>query len=1462
MEILHINYEHIRKNNEYIFLRDYVLKNNLMTQEALINKEIDILLYEVDENKLKRYFKWLFSKNIFEKKRVFIKEVISILNEDLIQHIDIADYFDIEIINQCAKQHNLTIGNTEFYSEVILYEMSRIGENNFQKRFKIFAKHCLNMDQRSDEDVDILFDLLVKMLPRITQEIPFSKKDEEKINKFKVILKTMKLTTENYNDLIIKNFKKFVGKKPKKGGAFIVTPKMPHDIDYNPLSIYNFSPEPETVDLNLTKLDLEDLKELMKIYEYPRYQHHIEFLKEIIMKEGREDIIKNMGNKILQVNLIGQEKYYWGRLINEIKLTGCRNMISEFLYNMLIFNEINEPVFTAFTNKKRELCQLIKLKKSTSFQSKYMEYLNNMILESVFSDFYNAFIVENRLNFRVKKLDTKFEEEYKELLNALVGFDKQGTWIDLRSKRKSRGRYYKINLLVLLKSNERGEEVAKYIKPEDFINYFQYLYNIRDVMVNVWGKLGGEKKLKKIKRRVKKINGYSLFKKERIPQITKYKGAKLFEKVAMEWGKLKNEEKEKYHKKARDLNKPEPILKGPKFENFESQKLARYYNNFYQSQIFHIMRPFIDTLIEIINIDRNDTYKKDEVKDMINKGKYLYKVRTKEDVRIEIKDYLEDVLIELKSNKYEKEFKNYLLNQILTFITEFSILIEGKEEETKYLDLFLLDELNFGNLRLNRLPIYINIMKDMDLNQDHKIKLQKIITINKRIVQEKLSIGVQRNIKKVMKYGNFSENDQKKIRFYAKKIVEDIDGYRRDINQQLKEIKKSKQDKSEQGKLLRDGLKKENVFDYIKLLLDTYYQLPEKQKKTIINNKVVIKKPTLQEILNKVDIYQEYVKEPSSLKEAKTEIYKTLKLKSLLKRIAKEDEKINSMFKKREDKIEDPTRDLEMYVQKEKEMKEGYFSNMKRKGNKILDEFEKKYKLINNNKRKEIGRMMTKMLIHQKDFLHIVHKDIKNLMINYGETVKNMMVSNVDYEYMLIVVILLSIIKGLDVKKIDKIDLLESENLLNLKGYDKERNRFVTILKVNKGGEIIVKEGTREYTSKKENLIIGDYLRVRVTGGQYKGEVAKLMDITGLSLDEWNRLSNLLDIKNQELKAINNREYQQQIKKDIPNHIKYIKLLRDSLELETRDIIKQLHQKDMGKVLMYEGLINRKIMRISLDDLEIIEGQQLDLKNKKEHKTMRLSDEKWGESIFSYVYKTYNNLMTDTRNPLGLVYFRKLYIKAVKQINTYLKKMNTDISNKSKIVKQIQRGKLKLKGKLGPGEKQEIRLEIRKLKAMEKEYKLNIEDTSAIMDKKYLKELSKYYDDIKIDKKFVYLKMNNKVFQKIQKEIGKLEKTDDQKFQDYKIELNEKNKKKLTPKYLKKLADKVIKKDDKFIYLILTKQEYNEEREKLGDILKPYSKSKMDILVNIQEKVIKSLKSFNKQLNSLNLLEENILEIV
>ena len=466
-----------------------------------------------------------------------------------------------------------------------------------------------------------------------------------------------------------------------------------------------------------------------------------------------------------------------------------------------------------------------------------------------------------------------------------------------------------------------------------------------------------------------------------------------------------------------------------------------------------------------------------------------------------------------------------------------------------------------------------------------------------------------------------------------------------------------------------------------------------------------------------------------------------------------------------------------------------YFREMKKEGNNIIESFAKTYGLLKFNEVVEMKDVLHKFLIHQKDFLQVVHKDIKNFMIMYKTPLDKLkyMSDRVNYEYMLIVCLMLLIMRGVSLERIDKIDLAKVENLLNLKGYDKRNDKFVKVIKVKKNERVLVKNGVLEYELDKDELIMSDYLRVKVVGSHiYKGNMGKLTKIESLSVEE--------------VEILKNRKRDIMFKfRDNLTQVERLALIEELKKIE-----KDLDNDKIGVVLLFEGDIHQKLVKINMRNLKLNEIDNEDEKKWEErvkelerdikegkgdkddkkrtitfikrmmlkdnnkkllerevHLNLRMDDVKeWGNSIIANIYKAYNNLMIDRRNALGLGYFRIMYNKMVRQMNEYYKFVNGDIKKRNKMMDDLKILRKRLRGKKGKmefGEKDRVKGQVIRLENMIKKHKY-IRMHGSIRKKEEIKRYKKYPSDFDIKGDSIYLKKNDKDFKRMEKVLGKLNK--------------------------------------------------------------------------------------------------------
>ena len=1309
MDILYQNNSQLRLMNEYAILKHEAIHTyGLISEKELMKKEIEILLFDIGKDRLRRYFKWLFGRNVYNRKRVFINEILKNISNEI--------------------------------SEL---------DPSFNVNYSVKNK--------TDEEIEKYYERLLQLVI-----IVINRSKGDKINKVKSIMKILKLTPENLEKLEIE-YDRFI--RQRGGGEFDLVDESEIvrlankgvDISYNPASPltknkvrkqlqeqgikdvkypplkkeeeiyapfpltpkedrrkvieYDFvkdktlskqknkkqknkkqSYKDEMMLKNIYQMDLEDLKNVMMLYGYPIYRDHVVYLGELFEKKRRRDeFIDILRNDIrIRVNLIEEEKGLWSGIIKEFLLMKRYVKNSDYLYDKMIFNEINIGIYSILNRLRERFNGLLELKKDNVFEIKYRDFLISVVKDSIYGDFYRAFDIENRYNFKVS-IDKEFEDEIKGMMSALVGFDKYGNMYG-RSNKKVKNKYYKINLLTILKTDADGLETLKYIKNDDFINFFDYLYDIREIYVNIWSNRVG---LKRSNRKQKEI------------------------KVDEKWKK------------------------------FDKNKLEKYFNKFVQDRIFYLMRGYIYTLVEIINRDKEDKKNKDEILKMIRTGEYMYKLQEKNNVRIEVRDYIEMILVRLKERTdMDKDFRDFLIDNILKFITSYKIILIGGDEMT-YMELFNDDDLLIDDVRINSLAVYIRLLNDIELNKSQKDELVKIMKKNREILEDKLREGeiVKRNI---INMGEFTKKEKEIIRYgsNALDIERMLIEYKQDVNRMIKTgkdkverrkdissmyknilnkkdiLKVGKNKRKEDVSELKKYKTKEGLYKYVKFVLKNIYEVEYDLMMKKGEKKVTEKEE------KKINNY--------SFNKALKDVEKTSKMsseilrKNIIEKKVEKDNKLNDLFKKPESMIVDNLSGLKYEEQKELQrfrdktrQQINHKIMMKKYSDNILDIFKSKYKLINNKQFKEIKMMITMFLEHQESFFGYIHKEVRNFMINYRKSTDDLkyVVDRVNYDYILIVCLMIMIMKGVSLKKIDNIKLEEVENFINLKGFDKVHNVFVEVIKVDKYGGVLVKKEDDEYTMRKDDIVVSEYLRVRITGSHiYKGQVGKLVLING----------------------------------------------------------------DKGRVLIYEGFINQQIVNISLDNLKLIETEFSEkISSRDINIDLKMKDVKkdWGDSIFTYIFKTFNNLMLDIKSTsLGLGYFRIMYNKMVKQLNEYLIYVNEDIEKRKRLeyelkkIKQefgfmIKNGK-KLRKKISKDYKRKLLIKRAKNETLLRKYKY-MDEHGSYLRKVDIDKFKKFDRDFVIKGKYLLLKKNDRDFNKIKKELGDLIKQKDIKVkEDEKIEVD------------------------------------------------------------------------------------------
>lgn len=1464
MEILEQNYHHIKKSDEYMLLKKYILTDGkLMTYNELTQREINILLFDIRKERLDNYFKWLFVRNRNQTKITFLKEASKILKDDIVDAqlgVSIWEYISPDEIIKCAKKHGLNTEDSDIWQEYNIADMIMgYDENNFRKRYNKFFEKCVDLSGKHSKMVDVYFEMVLKMIPNIRNP------------KLLKLLSSLKLTNENYE-----KFKQ--GKLQRGGGSPKYNPNLP--IQNNPTSPdYNPAPRSPTRELtiltaadilgpspgdeqrqqerdrqerdrqernrqerdrqerqqhqqpqssyltpspnrefneymnSLFKLTMTDLRYLMEIHGYPIYIEHITFMKKLIMDSG-SDYWATYERDMLQVNVIEKEKEMWGKMVKELKESRiCKR--SEYLYSSLMFNEINRPIYNKMTEKYIEMCNLLKIKKEEIFITNLKNYFESDIKGSIYKDFYNAFDINSRLNFKVG-IDKVLELESQQMLMALVGTDKHGKYVDMRPKRLQHGNFFfNINLLVLLKTDDDGNETSKYITTKDFINFFRYLYELKDIYINEWSKVNdGEKKKFKfpVRRRRRQHGGGS---------------------------------------------------NDSKYPFFTKEKMNKYFTNIIQDQILRIQIPFIHTINDIIERNVEDDDETREIVKMIRSKNFIYKLHAKNNVQLKVKDFLNEMIVELKKER-DSVFKKFLLNQILNFIIEkdIPVILNNEFENYKYMELFNHDALEVGNEKLNHLPMYIQVLKQYDLTESQKEKVKKIMKLNRDIVGNILEKGIEKKYKKLTALGSLSNEEDKVLRSNIKEFNNDINNYTSDLNNSLSDLRKKRKRVSptpkhiptEVNNLIGEfvGSKKYETRKELKKFNDNLDKkinkkqdaLSQEGKHSFLKFMINIERLRLRRIREEVWLEKHKIKPKKSQKVKKVKPINFNKLLKDVRKSGKMDRSIardnqikksikmnkdlSNLFQAPPDRISEDLKmtlsyeDYQMYKSNAKRMEIQYYDLMRKQGLNILETFGKTYKIFNMKKHFELKLMFEKFLVHQKKYLKIIHMDIRKFRLSHSGLGDSLVstVSRINYEYMIIVCLILSVLKGVDLNKIDKIDFLDTDEVLNLKGYDKNRNRFVKIVKVEKSGLVKVKNNNEEYQVNRDDLVMGNYLRVKIIGRhQYKGIVGKLINVINLSNEEMNKLYE------EEKKIKNNLFKLKQMEKE--NTLVYKNYLINLSVIKSK-----LKKNNQAMVLINEGSVHKKVIRINTNNIKIIESKKFNL-TKPIYINLRLDDENWNKSILAYVYKTYNNLMTNTRNSFGLAYFKRFYNMAIKQINNYLKSVNEDYIKREKLQRKVNENiKLLKSGKRKKiGRSDLLKQEINITRSRMRKFKVRYEECS-VFDKKRLSFLLQFNNDFEVKKEksgiyTLYLKNNKSDFIKIENELGKIVKNKE-KNQDVKEKVDLVR---LTAK-MSIIMDKFRKDLDIFINPTLANlKDESREKEIVNDLISKEENSERELTV-------------------------------
>jgi hypothetical protein len=1103
----------------------------------------------------------------------------------------------------------------------------------------------------------------------------------------------------------------------------------------------------------------EKLKGLMEISGYPIIQRHINNLERILIENDDSNYINDINELMKNENydtIRIERDYFWTKIISEIKKGNITSKSNE-LRKYYALNVIPESVYRVMKDKRVEfISKLLKAVGEATFKNNYQNILLSHIKNSNFNEIYNVFEPLSKFNFKIIK-DRDDELEFRKMLKILTNYE--------YSRKKSSDEKITFDLLMYRIIDEQDRITSKYVSDVDIMNFFHYLYNLKDIVVDLWGTINETKRLKFAVKRHKR-------RKE---------------------GVVKKDNK--------------------KWKYMEKGILNKIYNEFIQKQLERIMSPYNKVLIELIT-SGTDTRSLSEIRDMIRSGNFLYRTSENKNIQVRVKDYLINMILVIRDDKkMDKGFRNFILTHILKFITNNKIYYEKDDEmkEVVYMDLYLTPELEFDGVQLNHLVKYINLLNQIELTNEQRLELNKIKKVNNEIISEifvsssnkqdkmfkkiinlskftkmNLEVFEEDEIKKEEKekerkltkdekdkirekienyYVEFTKEEKKLIIRNVNKISNSLLEYERDIKDS--KGKKEKDDIELDEELIEEfmdlfvdtreeaietlkemGQKKDeykvrggkkNKFEYVKLLLKVYKEREIKLEKE--DRVKVVKKKTFKKgksfDLNKV------------LKDM--ENMPIMRHKIVEKKV--ENTKMSKYFKRVPDMISDDSKlavsfeEYEMYRGNFEKQRINYLKKMTKMGEKVMTELSEKYNLFGEDKKNNLIDMLNKFLGHQEKYLDIVHKDVRRYMINQKMSIKSMIINDnrVTYEYMLLICILLAIIKGLDIKKIGDIHLLD-ENLLNLKAYDTVNNRFITVLKMESDNKVLVEIDGKKKKMNESDLVVGDYINVKIIkrGSPYKGQIGKVLNVSELTDEEKSKIEKKIDELRNDLKNNNLKDIEREVIKN--------------------ELSKLVRQRNVVKVLVYEGFLHNKMVKFREDEVMYVpEGVRRRLViNKSTYK--KIEEIGWGDSLLAYLYNTYNNLMPDTRTALGLGYFIRLYKRGIKQINEYLESMNKEIDMKEIEIKKHNKllKKMKKVKKDRTNKAREVKLlkdKIERSKRVVERLKRRINNfNGSILRVDEKSKYNKYVNDFKIKGDKLYLNENKSDYNRIAKDFDDLKK--------------------------------------------------------------------------------------------------------
>lgn len=1083
------------------------------------------------------------------------------------------------------------------------------------------------------------------------------------------------------------------------------------------------------------------LKELMMIYDYPIYINHLVFLKDLMIKNYNNEYSKIM-NSLKFIDKYEIEFNLWSSVVLEIKKTGF-DKTSNYLKKMLALNVISKSMYDDMNQDYKFLSILSTSTKKKEFRYQFLQLLKNKIANK-HNNFLKIFDMEERAKEFEFVYDDENDAEIKQMLLKLTGYDKNGHKVERPKSVKMREniflRKHEIRLLVLSANNGLTERVTH----KDFFEFFRYLHKFGDI-IKLWEGINKD-----------------------IPGI----------KLPSRRGKPK-----------RKTNDIKSKIKNEIFSN-----LMRYYNNFIQTQISIVQMPFLTFLLGIIQ-DRefisSIPINEYQVKKMIHSNRFIYRSRENRDIVVSLTDHIDLMLINLLNEK-DNSFKIFMLDNLLKFITSYKLSIDLKdyeEYEPTYMEIFLNENLTFEGKsiqKLNMLVKYISSLKRFDLNNSQQEKLKKIEKVNNDILKEvfdSFPTSSYDKLKKLIIESEFSNNEKKIIKKYSKDFYDLLLAYKKEVNDIIADKTKiisklSKHDfhisqlsgESNLDNIVFDFLyddqddiyKKKKELDYHTKILNKYNHLGKEGYSEFIKIFVKIygkekKKKTPTPIKKEKDSSPILKMNFDEILKGMNELYKQ-PIKNIImdKKIEKKvsDKKNEHLWKTPELDLQYEFDQIQNYRKNmmEKENPDIYMG-MKRNGENIFN-IMMEHKIINKKKRDEMNNLLDNLLIHQKAFLDKIHLKIKLFLLKNKDMSGSfsMFDNQINYEYMLIVCILLLIIKGIDITKLLNIKMIDNTDDIDLMGFDLKNKDFVKIVKVD-SEKVVVEKDDKKYSLKIAEVVVGKYFRVRVIGKNiYKGQVATLVDINKLSEDKIEKLREDYNVVIQKLLYLKKNGLINKYK----SRYDFLVYQKHKMTNKLSNVFDNKYEE--ATILLYEGDKHEKRVKINLHNIKIIDIRKNNkLKIKKSVKKIVIKD--FGDNVLSYIFKTFNTITTHDSDSFGLAYFRLLYLRSIKQINEYFKSVNSDYIIKKGLEKEIKAGKKRLEKSKSKKSKMEYKKLINNTERKKRQYNNIMESNVSVISSEDKERLQKYDNDLTITKdNEVILKINNKNFNEMVNELGKLKK--------------------------------------------------------------------------------------------------------